>query len=279
MFNRRVMKKIIFSSFYLVLAALLFVSCDDNYTDLMTANVKTGGIVNPTSSIPYKLGSTPSFTITVDIPKGPGIDAIEVYKTFTGKGEVLDQTIDIGLANATADVSKTLTYTYEQLIAGLSMPEDEGTLNIGDKWTIRYVSVMDDGRKVDNAAVTTVAVANFFAGSYDKSMKYFHPTAGGVYPTTPYSAYTEKIDLTAKNAYECDDWFGVWEDNKITIHIDPANNYAVTLTFERTDAGVGDPNNPANVCSYDPATGVIKLFYFYPGSGGNRIFWAEYTPR
>ncbi len=78
MFNRRVMKKIIFSSFYLVLAALLFVSCDDNYTDLMTANVKTAGIVNPTSSIPYKLGSTPSFTITVDIPKGPGIDAIEV---------------------------------------------------------------------------------------------------------------------------------------------------------------------------------------------------------
>jgi len=110
-------------------------------------------------------------------------------------------------------------------------------------------------------------------------MKYFHPTAGGSYPTTPYSAYTENVDLIAKNAYECDDWFGVWEDNKLTIHIDPAANYAVTLTFERGDAVAGDPNNPANVPSYDPVTGVIKLYYYYPGSGGNRIFWAVYTPR
>ena len=279
MFKRRVMKKTIFSSFYLLLASLLFVSCDDNFTDLMTANVKTGGMVYPTSSIPYKLGSTPSFTVTIDVPKGPGIDAIEVYRTFTGKGEVLDQTVDVGLANATADVSKTLTYTYSQLIAGLNMPADEGELKIGDAWTLRYVSVMEDGRKVDNAAVTKVAVANFFAGSYDKNIKYFHPTAGGSYPTTPYSSYTEKVDLVAKNAYECDDWFGVWEDNKLIIHIDPANNYAVALTFERSDAVAGDPNNPANVCSYDPATGIIKLFYFYPGSGGNRIFWAVYTPR
>jgi hypothetical protein len=137
----------------------------------------------------------------------------------------------------------------------------------------------DDARKVDNASTTVVAVANFFAGPYEKDMRYFHPTAGGSYPTTPYSAYTENIDLVAENAYECDDWFGVWEDNKLTIHIDPAANYAVTLTFERSDAVAGDPNNPANVPSYDPATGIIKLYYYYPGSGGNRIFWAVYTPQ
>ncbi|MFZ2339716.1 MAG: hypothetical protein WAW07_08365 [Bacteroidales bacterium] len=282
------MRKIIFSTLSLLLTVFIFVSCDEKFDDLMTGNVKTGGMINPTTSIPYKLGSTPSFDITLDIPKGPGIGAIEVYRAFyeldenldpVQVGEVLDQTIDVGSANVADDLSETVTYTYAQLATGLTLPADENLLNIGEFWELRYVSVMEDGRKVDVATKTVVAVANFFAGPYVKSVKYFHPTGGGSYPTTPYSAYEENVDLVAKNAFECDDWFGVWEDNKLTMHIDQSNNYEFTLTFERPDAVAGDPNNPANVCSYDPATGVIKLFYFYPGSGGNRIFWVVYTPR
>jgi hypothetical protein len=271
------MKKFIFSALSLISIVFILASCDDTYTDLMTADVKTGGMILPTEAVPYKLGSTPSFTVTLDIPKGPGIDAIEVYRTYTGKAEVLDRTIEVELANATEDVSKEITYNYAQLTAGLSMPADEGVLEIGDAWTLRYVSLMEDGRKVDVATKTIVAVANFFAGAYVKDMKYFHPTAGGVYPTTPYSAYTENVNLVAINAYECEDFFGVWEDNIITIHINPDNS--VVLTFDRPDAVQNDPANPANVCSYDPATGIIKLYYFYPGAGGNRIFWAVYTPR
>src|SRR4030042_656359 len=272
------MKKIIFSALSLIFTGFIFVSCDDTYTDLMTADVKTGGVLVPPSSVPYKLGSTPSVNVVLDIPKGPGIDAVEVYRTYTGKTEVLDQTIDVGSANTSDDVTKTVSYTYTQLIAGLSMPADEGTLTIGDKWTLRYVSVMADGRKVDVSGTTTVAVANFFAGAYVKDMKYFHPTAGGSYPTTPYSAYTENVDLVALNAYECDDWFGVWENTKIIIHINPDNS--VLLTFiDRSDVNQGDPNNPANVCSYNPVTGVIKLYYNYAGAGGFRIFWVVYTPR
>jgi hypothetical protein len=52
------MKKTIFSALSLTIAVFMFVSCDNTYDDLMTANVKTGGMINPTSSIPYKLGST-----------------------------------------------------------------------------------------------------------------------------------------------------------------------------------------------------------------------------
>jgi len=273
------MKKLIFSGLGLVFTVIVLVSCDNTFTDLMTADAKTGGLVNPTSSIPYKLGSTPSFDVTLDIPKGPGIDEVEIYRTFTGKTEVLDQTIDVGSANTAGDVEKTVSYTYAQLSAGLSMPADESALAIGDAWTLRYVSKMADGRSVDVANKTAIAVANFFAGAYEKDMKYLHPTAGGSYPTTAYPAYTENIDLVAKNAFECDDWFGVWEDNKLTIHIEQSAGYPLTLTFERYDAVVGDPNNAANVCSYNPATGVIKLYYYYPGAGGNRIFWATYTPR
>jgi hypothetical protein len=273
------MKKILYSVLSLAFMVFIFTSCDKTYTDLMTADAKTGGIINPTKAIPYKLGSTPSFNVTLDVPEGPGIKSIEIYRKYTGKPEVLDQTIDVASANATADKTFTVSYNYTKLITGLSMPADESQLQIGDGWTLRYVSVMEDGRKVDSPVQTAIAVANFFAGSYDKEVKYFHPTAGGTYPTTPYSTAKSAISLVAKNAYECDDWFGVWSDNKLTIHINPAANYAVTLTFVRPDGAVGDPYNAANVSSYDPATGVIKLYYFYMGASGPRIFWATYTPK
>lgn len=272
------MKKSIISALSLIFALIMFVSCDDKYDDLVTGDAKTGGLVFPTSSIPYKLGSTPQVDITIDIPKGPGIQSIDVYRTYTDKVEVLDQTIDVGTANTSGDVTKSITYNYSQLVNGLDLPADESELTIGDNWTLTYVAKMTDGREVVNSNATNISVANFFAGPYEKQMKYFHPTAGGTYPTTPYSGYTENVDLVAMNASECWDWFGVWEDNKITINIDSETN-AVQLTFERSDAVVGDPNNAENVCSYDPETGIIKLYYYYPGSGGNRIFWAVYTPR
>jgi hypothetical protein len=273
------MKKILYSVLSLTFMVLFFTSCDKTYTDLTTADAKTGGLISPTKAIPYKLGSTPSFNVILNVLQGPGIKSIEIYRTYTGKTEVLDQTVDVASANTTADKAITVSYNYTKLITGLSMPANESQLKIGDAWTLRYVSVMEDGRKVDNPVKTAVAVANFFAGSYAKEVKYFHPTAGGTYPTTPYSLDKSTVSLVAKNAYECDDWFGVWSDNKLTIHIDPAANYAVTRTFVRTDGVVGDPYNAANVPSYNPATGVIKLYYYYMGASGPRIFWATYTPK
>lgn len=271
------MKKFIYPGLSLFLTVMVLTSCTKNYTDLMTGDVKTGGILSPTKSFPYKLGGTKNFDITLSVPKGPGIVSVEVWKKYTGKTEVLDQTVPVGSANATADATIKVSYNYAKLIAGLNMPADESVLKIGDAWTLRYVSVMEDGRKVDVASKSLVSVANFFAGSYELNMKYFHPTAGGVYPTTPYSGGKSNVNLIPISAYECTDYFGVWTDNLVTIKITP--DYKVTITFNRTDAVSGDPNNAANVNSYDPATGIIKLYYFYPGAGGNRIFWAVYTPK
>lgn len=272
------MKKITYSILSLIFMVLVFTSCEENYTDLMTGEAKTGGIIAPTKSFPYKLGGTKNFDLTLNIAKGPGVTSVEVWKKYTGKAEVLDQTVPVASANATEDKAIKLTYNYAKLIAGLSMPADEGQLNIGDAWTLRYVSVMEDGRRVDVSSKSLVSVANFFAGSYDLVMKYFHPTAGGTYPTSAYGGDRKSVvNLIPISAYECNAFFGVWEDNLVTIKITP--DYKVSLTFNRADAVSGDPNDPANVNSYDPATGVIKLFYYYPGAGGNRIFWAVYTPK
>ena len=271
------MKRIIYLFLSVFTLVSVFVSCEQDYDDFMTSDVETGGLISPQRSFPYKLGGTTTFDVSLNIPKGPGIQSIEVYKTYTGQSTVLDRTVDVGLANATEAVTKNLTYDYASLISGLDMPADETELSIGDSWTLSYVSVMEDGRKVENSSKTAVGVANFFAGTYEVDMKYFHPTAGGSYPDEPYSAYTEEIDMTAISASECQVWFGVWSDTKITIKINPDNS--ISLTFiDRDDAVQGDPNDPSKISHYNPETGDIEIYYFYPGAGGNRIFWAVYTP-
>ncbi|HUX59021.1 MAG TPA: hypothetical protein VMV77_18760 [Bacteroidales bacterium] len=287
------MRKFIYSLLSLIVLSSLFSSCDKTYTDLMTGEVLTGGLVAPTGSVPYKLGMTSSFDIVIDVPKGPGIESIEVQKYYkrssdTTYSNTVSTVINIDGTNTAEAIQKSMTQTWESLREGLIMPTDpqipttEAVPNIadfiGDSWTFTYICTMTDGRVLTNTRTTTVAIANFFAGTYDLLLKYFHPTAGGTYPTSAYGGDRKsKIDMIPVGALDCTVWFGVWTDNKINIHID--KDYNVTITFDRPDAKMGDPENADNVCSYDPETGVIKLYYYYPGSGGPRIFWAVYTPK
>jgi hypothetical protein len=287
------MKKIIFSALSLVFVMMFSTSCDKTYDDLMTGNAKTGGLVNPTGNVAYKLGMTPSFDIVVDIPKGQGIKTIEVQKSYTRMSDttvsnIVSTTIDVNGENVNGMVEKKLTQTWAGMKEGLTLPTDpqipatEADSHIadfiGDYWTFTYISTMTDGRVITNTQQTQVAIANFFAGSYDLLLKYFHPTAGGSYPTEAYGGdRASKIDMVPTGALDCQVYFGVWTDNLINIHIAP--DYTVTITFNRADGVMGDPYNANNKCSYDPETGVIKLYYYYQGSGGPRVFWAVYTPK
>ena len=136
---------------------------------------KTGGILIPTPSIPYKLGGTPSFDITLDIPKGPGIVSVEVYKKYTGQTEILDQTVTVGSANATEDATLQLPMIMHSYLQVLICRLMRLVLAIGDAWTLRYVSVMEDGRKVDVSKKSTITVANKYAGYYECDGSIYSP--------------------------------------------------------------------------------------------------------
>ncbi|NEW78815.1 MAG: DUF4361 domain-containing protein [Gelidibacter sp.] len=268
------MKKIFISIFSLVIVALLFTSCDTTPDDFMTGDVQTGGLVAPAKSIPYKLGGTASFGVKVDIPQGPGIVAIEVYKTFTGKATVLDRTVDIASENANADVSKTFTYTYANLIQGLSMPANELLLNIGDAWTLSYVSVMEDGRKVLNSAKTNITVANKYAGNYQAVGTFTHPTAGArpinevkfLTPIDANSCWANAGDLGASGYF-------------VTVTVDPVTNKVTCSAGPGSAAPMANfPGDPTSNY-YDPATGKFHLSYFYVGGSGNRIMREVWTPK
>lgn len=265
------MKKYIFSALSLILTVLSFTSCETNTVDLMTGDVKTGGILNPTPAIPYKLGGTPSFDITLNIPKGPGIASVEVYKSFTGQAEVIDQTVAVDDANASEDASVTITYNYAQLINGLDMPADEMTLAIGDAWTLRFVSVMDDGSKVGVSKKSIITVANKYAGYYQCTGVFTHPINGPrdineekyLTPIDANSVWGPAGDLGSSGYF-------------VKFTVDPVTNKVTCAKYDNYEM----VNLPGEESTFDPATGVFTVNYGYIGGGGlMREIRETWTPK
>jgi hypothetical protein len=267
--------------FLLVFTALgfLFTACNKS-EDLVTSDAKTGGLVIPTSSIPYKLGATPTVSIDVTIPLGPGIASIEVYNTYTSNvtgsvsNAVLMSTIDVASANVTEQVVKSFTINYNDLkkdivIDGAGLPSDETLLPIGDYWTLSYTSVMTDGRKVVNNASTGISVANIYAGFYQCVGVFHHPTAGD-------RPINEEKFLTPLSAYSCSIPAGDLGASgySVTITVDPSTNDVSFSGGVPTDMfGQADKRS-----YYDPANGHFYLYYYYVGGTGNRVIDEEYTP-
>jgi hypothetical protein len=259
--------------------AFMFSACNKS-EDLVTKDALTGGLITPTSSIPYKLGATPVVSIAVTIPMGPGIASIEVYNTYTDvaakavSAQVLMKTVDVASANLTEEVSKPYTLTYADLIkgitiAGKALPANEALLAIGNSWELSYVSVLSDGRKVLNNAKTTIAVANKYAGFYQSVGYFTHPT-----PTSS-RAINEKKFLTPLTAYACRIPAGDLGSSgyNVVITVDPATN---TVAFS---GGVPTDMFASATRSYfDPATGKFYLHYFYVGASGNRVMDEVLTP-
>lgn len=272
--------RIIFSVFLPMLALGLILSACQKNDDLLTADAKEGGLALPTKSVPYKLGATPTVPLTLTVPKGPGISKIEVYNKYVrasdglASNKVLMSTVDIASGNSSADMVKEFSVNYTDLIKGLTLdgaglPGDETLLPIGDSWVLSYESIMEDGRRVVNNAKTTIAVANIYAGTYQCTGVFTHPTAG------PRPINEEKF-LTPLSAYSC----------RIPAGDLGGSGYAVTITVDPTSNTVsfsdGAPTDmfaqPGKDNYYDPATGEFHLSYFYVGGTGNRLMDEVYTP-
>ncbi|MFZ5939864.1 MAG: hypothetical protein ACOYXB_04760 [Bacteroidota bacterium] len=281
------MKKRIFSISTLLLSAgfmLMLNSCIEP-VDLMTSDVETGGLISADKTFPYKLLATPSFDVNVSALKGPAIQTIEVYNSFTHKvskdtldvsEEVLLTTIDIAGANASDNVAKSFTLTYADLKEGLTfenytLPADEGELQIGDNWSLKYVSVMADGRKVTNTVTTVIGVANFFAGDYISNVTYNHPTSG---------LLIDHVDipksLVAISADECETFMSDWTDVQLFIQIDLGSGTVTVRSNE--DEWDALHTLPDGTNSYDEETGVIHIWYGYTRANGTRAFEELMTP-
>jgi len=281
------MKKIIFSALSLIFTAMIFTSCDDTYTDLMTATVKTGGIVSPTESIAYLLGATPIVNVGLEIPMGPGVTSVEVYNRYLRRADdvysnmVLIKTIDVASANSTELVATEYTLTYADLtkdilVDGVALPEDENLLPIGDTWELSYVSIMADGRMVDNSALTKIDVSNRWAASYLMSgyaLREGDPVLTGYFSDLPWKLATNSAKSVIFTKIQ------VWGDGVSQVggigpwvltmddSAGPDSPMPVTVT-DAVNAAV--KNNPEYNSRYEPSTKTFYISVFWGGGPTNR---------
>lgn len=281
------MKKIIFSALSLILVVLTFTSCDKTPVDLMTADAKTGGIVSPNPSIAYLLGATPVVNVALEVPKGPGITSVEVYNSYirradtTISNKVLMKTIDVGSSNTAEMVAKDYTLTYADLIKDLTLngdplPADENLLAIGDTWELSYVSVMADGRRVDNSALTKIDVSNRWAASYLMSgfaLREGDPVLTGYFSDIPWKLATNSAKSVIFTKIQ------VWGDGTSTIGgigpwvltMDDSAGPDAPMPVTVTDAAnPAVKNNPDYNCRYEPSTKTFYISVFWGTGPTNR---------
>jgi len=183
-----------------------------------------------------------------------------------------------------------LGYINITLLTAGNTPPMEGTPEFETyKAPVLYLKITNvtGGENVLGSGKTAQVNLNFtppnpYAGDYTSVIKYFHPTAGGSYPDDPYGGIrTYDKTLTAITGRKCESGFAVWYDTDlcwITVNADNSITYEVDVTWPY-DVKMGDPKDPTHVSYYDPDTGVIYLYYYYSGSGGDRIFWEVLTPK
>ena len=281
------MKKLIFSALSLIFVVLAFTSCEITPKDFMTADAKTGGIVSPNLSIAYLLGATPIVDVALEVPKGPGIASIEVYNRYlrradtTYSTEALMKTIEVGSSNSAETVAKDYTITYADLSSGITvdgdpLPADENLLPIGDTWELKYISIMDDGRRVENSALTKIDVSNRWAASYLMSgyaLREGDPVLTGYFSDIPWKLATNSAKSVIFTKIQ------VWGDGTSTVGgigpwvltMDDSAGPDAPMPVTVTDAvNAAVKNNPDYNSRYEPSTKTFYISVFWGSGPTNR---------
>ena len=174
-------KKIFLILFAFMTIGSLFMACDKEQDDLVTANALEGGLVEPQNpAINYVVGDNKTYTGRIKVFQGEvKTVSVDVYKQFVSSTLGNSQKLKLTTITPTSTVQPTIetfTFTYAQLREGLTLPggavipSEDSQLNIGDKWILTYVSNTSEGNAHENAvstAATSVTVSSRFAGVYE----------------------------------------------------------------------------------------------------------------
>ncbi|MBI4647226.1 MAG: DUF4361 domain-containing protein [Bacteroidia bacterium] len=196
------MKRKYLSGFYLALLAgiTLLSSCKKD-TDIMTSNVKTGGLVKAvTANIPYKLNATPTVDISVKVPKGPAITKVDVYNEFYSTADTLwtnkvllsssvinNSTINISIANIYAGNYQCVG-TFDHPTAGVRDVNEEKFLtpinafscwaNAGDLGAYGYFVTVTVDPVTNDVTCSTGPDSEADMANYPGEDNYYDPGTG-----------------------------------------------------------------------------------------------------
>ena len=167
---------------YLVLpliAVFAFSSCIDDDNDALTGDKTIGGLVEVNNPlISYVVGSGNTYTANGSIYQGTvQTTSVDIYNSFTNSvtgdvsNRVLLKTIDIPNTTIGNISNFQVSFNYAELIAniqlnGAPLPTNDAGLNIGDFWSLEYVSKTSENSSHNNSSTTKVAVGTRYAGVY-----------------------------------------------------------------------------------------------------------------
>lgn len=258
------MKKI---SYLLLSLSFMFFSCTaDN--DTLTQNENEGGLITISkTNIGYVVGNGDTFQYGTNLSAFQGnekVTKVEVYNQFTNtdgdqSNKVLMTTLTF--PNAAQVENLNFAFTYPQLIAGLTLngaalPSDDTLLNIGDFWTLTYVTTSTDGDVTENAVTTKISVGTRFAGNY-KCIDGAYYRIGVFTYGTEYWPPVTVIESVNSTMYRVKKYFGPFTNTSTATGgdyyfvIDASDNISYPAT---TPSGVAQEGNgqPFFSCQSNP---------------------------
>ena len=281
------------------------ISCDDSKDELSGGADLGGEISVKNKLIGYIVGNglNTSYNNEISIFQGnEKVVSVDVYKTFTTKNsnniEIKSNTVLLTtLSTPAIDQHEVIPFgvTYNELredltISGNPLPSSDALLNIGDYWTLTYVSHLDNGNVHKTTNITKIAVGTRFSGVYKCVEAQYYRIGVLLYTETDWPSETiiEAVDATT---YKVVNYLGVFTGNTFyfTIVNDVIN---IPLTYNGSNQlGNGQPfiscaSNPAdmalvncgssNVVIRDDVEGKDRLkmsFGYYTPGSGPRVFY------
>ncbi len=246
----------------MAVAALGAVSCEKD-NDVLTGNKNEGGLLDVnTILVPYVVGNGNDFEYAASISAFQGdikVNSVDIYKTFTTVDGVSSNTAllkTVTFPNAAQVENLDFTATYTELISGLTLngsplPSSDSSLNIGDYWTLTYVSNTSAGNQAQNLKTTKISVGTRFAGQYSViQCEYWRINVPRPDVTGPFLGTIVTIESVNSTTYRKLEWAGPFSGNEFYFTIDSNDNVLVPTTY---DGAVQLLNGqPATNCTETP---------------------------
>lgn len=250
----KTIKYIFIAMFSLAIAT----SCTEDDNDELTGGATEGGLIDlNNSAVGYVVGNDGTYTVSGEVYQGENKTVgIDVYKSFTNSAteetseEVLFESFTFSDIQQGTSSDFSFSFKYEDLIEGISgLPANDADLNIGDSWTLKFVSVLEDGTEVINSATSKVSVGTRFAGTYEVvEHVYYRIGVKRDDVAWPETILIESVDATT---YRVVEYFGAFDGNEWYFEIDENDN----ITYpEETPSGDAQEGNgwPLTTCQANP---------------------------
>ena len=239
-----------------VLTVFAFISCVDDDNDPLTGGALTGGLVGVNNPlITYVVGSGNTYSASGSVYQGAvQVESVDIYKSFTtvagdSSNEVFLTSVTVPNQTVGSSASFTLQFTYEDLIAGLTingspLPADDSGLSIGDFWTLRYVGNTSTGDANSNGNTTKIAVGTRYAGVYSVVESEYWNSGSFLGNWNGGDRIIESVDASiyrhVGHAY--------WDDNEYFFTVDNSTNYITVLPEDLAGDGTLVNGSPIMTC-------------------------------